>query len=63
MFKIATNVQNLLQDAMPFWKVEQIQITNILQGRNKTRNTPRGLPIASTIHNCSHLFNAHSEKL
>ena len=63
MFKIATNVQNFLQDAMPLWKVEQLQITKILQGRNKTRNTLRRLPIASTIHNRSHLFNAHSKKL
>ena len=49
IFKIANNVQNLLQFVMPFWK---LQVTSNNQQRsNKKRNLPRGLPITSTIHN------------
>lgn len=54
MLKIASNVQNPLQYAMQstFW-----------QRRNKKGNLPRGLPIASAIHNWSYPFNVHSKNV
>ena len=50
---------------MTLWKVELTSNNQNfeLERRNRTRNLPRKLPIASTIHNWSYSFNAHSKKV
>ena len=46
MLKRASNVQNLLQYAMPLWKDELTSNNQNFGNVEVTRNFPRGFPIA-----------------